>query len=63
VLSNALLKAGMAVFLGTPALRRTLVMATFVVSIAAIVGAVIVDRASRFVLIQLTECVGARTSR
>jgi hypothetical protein len=47
---------------GIPPLRRTLLLATFLVLIAAIVGAVIVGRASRFVLIRLTEC-GERARR
>lgn len=42
VLSNTLVKTGMAVFLGTPVLRRTLLMATLLVLLAAVVGAVIV---------------------
>jgi uncharacterized membrane protein (DUF4010 family) len=42
VLSNTLVKTGMAAFLGTPALRRTLLVATLLVLIAAAVGAVIV---------------------
>jgi uncharacterized membrane protein (DUF4010 family) len=42
VLSNTLVKTGMAVFLGTPALRRILLLATLLVFIAAVVGAVIV---------------------
>jgi uncharacterized membrane protein (DUF4010 family) len=46
VLSNTLVKAGMAVFLGTPALRRTLLAATFLILIVAAVGAVIVGRAN-----------------
>jgi uncharacterized membrane protein (DUF4010 family) len=46
VLSNTLVKAGMAVFLGTPALRRTLLLATLLVLIAAVVGIVIVGRSS-----------------
>jgi uncharacterized membrane protein (DUF4010 family) len=46
VLSNTLVKTGMAVFLGTPALRRTLLLATLLVLIAAAVGAVIVGRGS-----------------
>jgi uncharacterized membrane protein (DUF4010 family) len=44
VLSNTLVKAGMAVFLGTPALRRTLLLATLLVLIAAAAGIVIVGR-------------------
>ena len=46
VLSNTLVKAGMGVFLGTPALRRTLLLATLFLLIAAAVGALIVGRAS-----------------
>ena len=46
VLSNTLVKTGMAVFVGTPALRRTLLLATLLVLIAAAVGAVIVGRGS-----------------
>src|SRR5215470_10140759 len=46
VLSNTLVKTGMAVFVGAPALRRTLLLATLVVLIAAAVGAVIVSRGS-----------------
>jgi uncharacterized membrane protein (DUF4010 family) len=46
VLSNTLVKAGMAVFLGTPALRRTVLLATLFLLFAAAVGAVIVGRAS-----------------
>jgi uncharacterized membrane protein (DUF4010 family) len=46
VLSNTLVKTGMAVFLGAPALRRTLLLATFLLLIAAAVGAVIVGRGS-----------------
>jgi uncharacterized membrane protein (DUF4010 family) len=42
VLSNTLVKTGMAAFLGTPALRRTLLVATLLVLIAAAVGAFIV---------------------
>jgi uncharacterized membrane protein (DUF4010 family) len=46
VLSNTLVKTGMAVFLGAPALRRTLLLVTLLVLIAAAVGAVIVGRGS-----------------
>ena len=46
VLSNTLVKAGMAVFLGAPALRRTLLLATLPLLVAAAVGAVIVGRGS-----------------
>jgi len=46
VLSNTLVKAGMAVFLGAPALRRTLLLATLPLLIAAAMGAVIVGRGS-----------------
>jgi uncharacterized membrane protein (DUF4010 family) len=46
VLSNTLVKAGMGVFLGTPALRRTLLLATLFLLIAAAVGAIIIGRAS-----------------
>ena len=46
VLSNTLVKTGMAVFVGTPALRRTLLLVTLLVLIAAAVGTVIVGRAS-----------------
>ena len=46
VLSNTLVKTGMAVFVGAPALRRTLLLATVLVLIAAVVGVVIVGRAS-----------------
>jgi uncharacterized membrane protein (DUF4010 family) len=46
VLSNTLVKAGMAVFLGTPPLRRTVLLATLFLLIAAAAGAVIVGRAS-----------------
>ena len=42
VLSNTIVKTGMAVFLGTPALRRIVLLATLLVFIAAAVGAVIV---------------------
>ena len=44
VLSNTLVKTGMALFWGTPALRRTLLLATFLILIAAAVGAAIVGR-------------------
>ena len=46
VLSNTLAKTGMAVFLGTPALRRTLLLATLFFLIAGAAGAIIVGRAS-----------------
>jgi uncharacterized membrane protein (DUF4010 family) len=46
VLSNTLVKTGMAVFVGTPALRRALLLATLLVLLAAAVGAVIVGRGS-----------------
>jgi uncharacterized membrane protein (DUF4010 family) len=46
VLSNTLVKAGMGVFLGAPALRRTLLLATLFLLIAAAAGAAIVGRAS-----------------
>jgi uncharacterized membrane protein (DUF4010 family) len=46
VLSNTLVKTGMGVFLGTPALRRALLIATVLLLIAAAVGAVIVGRGS-----------------
>jgi uncharacterized membrane protein (DUF4010 family) len=42
VLSNTLVKTGMALFWGTPALRRILLLATLLILIAAAVGAVIV---------------------
>jgi uncharacterized membrane protein (DUF4010 family) len=42
VLSNTLVKTGMAMFVGTPALRRTLLLATLLVLLAATVGAVVV---------------------
>ena len=41
VLSNTLMKAGMAVFLGAPALRRTLLLATLLVLIAGAAGIVV----------------------
>jgi uncharacterized membrane protein (DUF4010 family) len=44
VLSNTLVKTGMAAFWGTPALRRTLLVATLLVLLAATIGAVIVGR-------------------
>jgi uncharacterized membrane protein (DUF4010 family) len=46
VLSNTVAKTGMAVFLGTPALRRTLLLATLFFLIAGAAGAIIVGRAS-----------------
>jgi uncharacterized membrane protein (DUF4010 family) len=46
VLSNTLVKAGMGMFLGTAALRRTLLLATLFLLIAAAVGALIIGRAS-----------------
>jgi len=46
VLSNTLVKTGMAVFVGAPALRRTLLLATLLVLLAAAVGAIIVGRGS-----------------
>lgn len=46
VLSNTLVKTGMALFWGTPALRRTLLLATLLILIAAAVGAAIVVRSS-----------------
>jgi uncharacterized membrane protein (DUF4010 family) len=46
VLSNTLVKAGMGAFLGAPALRRTLLLATLFLLIAAAVGAIIIGRAS-----------------
>ena len=46
VISNTLTKTGMAVFLGAPSLRRTLLLATLPLLIAAAVGAVIVGRGS-----------------
>ena len=46
VVSNTLTKTGMAVFLGAPALRRTLLFATLPLLITAAVGAVIVGRGS-----------------
>jgi uncharacterized membrane protein (DUF4010 family) len=42
VLSNTMVKAGMAVFLGTPALRRTVLLATLFLLVAAAVGAMVV---------------------
>ena len=41
VLSNTLMKTGMAVFLGAPALRRTLLLATLLVLIAGAAGIVV----------------------
>jgi uncharacterized membrane protein (DUF4010 family) len=38
VLANTLVKAGMAVFMGTPALRRTIVLVTLLLLIVATVG-------------------------
>jgi uncharacterized membrane protein (DUF4010 family) len=35
VVANTLVKAGMAVFMGTPALRRTVLLATILLLIAA----------------------------
>jgi uncharacterized membrane protein (DUF4010 family) len=46
VLSNTLVKTGMALFWGTPALRRTLLLATFLILIAAAVGVAIVGHSS-----------------
>ena len=43
VLSNTLVKTGMALFWGTPTLRRILLLATLLILIAAVVGAVIVS--------------------
>jgi uncharacterized membrane protein (DUF4010 family) len=42
VLSNTLVKTGMAVFVGTPTLRRILLFATLLILMAAVVGTVIV---------------------
>ena len=42
VVSNTLTKTGMAVFLGAPALRRTLLLATLPLLIAAAVGAMVI---------------------
>ena len=42
VVSNTLTKTGMAVFLGAPALRRTLLLATLPLLIAAVVGAMVI---------------------
>lgn len=44
VLSNTLVKTGMALFWGTPALRRTLLLATLLILIAAAAGIIIVGR-------------------
>ncbi len=41
VVANTLVKAGMAVFMGAPALRRTVVLATLLLLIAAAAGIVI----------------------
>jgi uncharacterized membrane protein (DUF4010 family) len=41
VLSNTLVKAGMAVFMGAPALRRTIMLATLLLLIAGTVGSLI----------------------
>jgi uncharacterized membrane protein (DUF4010 family) len=41
VVSNTLVKAGMAAFMGTPALRRTIVLATLLLLIAGTVGSLI----------------------
>ena len=46
VLSNTLVKTGMAVFLGAPALRRTILLVTFLLLIAAAVGTMVVGRGS-----------------
>ena len=46
VLSNTLVKTGMAVFLGAPALRRTILLATLPLLIAAAVGTIVVGRGS-----------------
>jgi len=43
VVSNTLTKTGMAVFLGAPALRRALLLATLPLLIAAAVGAMVID--------------------
>jgi len=43
VVSNTLTKTGMAVFLGSPALRRALLLATLPLLIAAAVGAMVID--------------------
>jgi uncharacterized membrane protein (DUF4010 family) len=42
VVSNTLTKAGMAVFLGAPALRRSLLLATLPLLVAAVVGAMVI---------------------
>jgi uncharacterized membrane protein (DUF4010 family) len=41
VLSNTLVKTGMAAFLGAPALRRTILLVTFLLLIAAAVGTMV----------------------
>jgi uncharacterized membrane protein (DUF4010 family) len=41
VVSNTLTKAGMAVFFGAPALRRTLLLATVPLLIAAVLGTMV----------------------
>ena len=41
VLSNTLVKAGMAVFMGAPALRRTIMLATLLLLISGTVGSLI----------------------
>jgi hypothetical protein len=46
VLSNTLVKTGVAVFVGTPALCRTLLLAALLMLSAAAVGAVIVGYSS-----------------
>src|SRR5262249_2910515 len=50
VLSNTLAKTGMAVFLGTAALRRTLLLATLFFLIAVAAVAIIVSRASSMLM-------------
>jgi uncharacterized membrane protein (DUF4010 family) len=46
VLSNTLVKTGMAMFLGAPALRRTILLATLPLLIAAALGTIVVGRGS-----------------
>jgi uncharacterized membrane protein (DUF4010 family) len=41
VISNTLLKAGMAAFIGAPAMRRTIVLVTLILFIAAVVVSLI----------------------
>jgi uncharacterized membrane protein (DUF4010 family) len=43
VISNTLVKTGMAAFMGTPGLRRTILLTAFVLLVAAVAGVILVN--------------------